>query len=93
MRWEPMGLMLLLPLLLGIYYCKAEHQKEDWPQHKPVCLAIKQAAQKGFVVEITKDTTDPNAATPEKGDKVEVHYTGTVRSSGQPTNSYLSRHD
>lgn len=25
----------------GVFYCSAEHQKEDWKKHKPICKAWK----------------------------------------------------
>lgn len=33
----------MCPRCQGIYYCNAEHQKDDWPKHKQVCKIIAQA--------------------------------------------------
>lgn len=36
----------------AVYYCSADHQKENWKAHKAACKMYKAAAASGFVKEI-----------------------------------------
>eukprot|EP01098_Paradermamoeba_levis_P012280 TRINITY_DN533_c0_g1_i1.p1 TRINITY_DN533_c0_g1~~TRINITY_DN533_c0_g1_i1.p1 ORF type:complete len:291 (+),score=72.59 TRINITY_DN533_c0_g1_i1:116-874(+) len=60
----------------GVYYCGKDHQRFHWKEHKPLCLKVKEALEKGSIKE-TLDAGDGKTF-PSKGHFVIVHYTGRL---------------
>ena len=61
----------------GIFFCNEVCMKQGWPQHKPICKLLKEAAKNGagFVKVITTPSQTPEKK-PTSGAKVTVQYKG-----------------
>eukprot|EP01128_Nolandella_sp_AFSM9_P011568 TRINITY_DN833_c0_g1_i1.p1 TRINITY_DN833_c0_g1~~TRINITY_DN833_c0_g1_i1.p1 ORF type:complete len:162 (+),score=40.55 TRINITY_DN833_c0_g1_i1:24-488(+) len=59
----------------AVTYCGAECQKADWSSHKSVCKNVKKGNAQGVYKVIQ---TEGEGEVPQKGNKVTVHYTGTL---------------
>jgi FKBP-type peptidyl-prolyl cis-trans isomerase len=58
-----------------VSYCSKDHQKQDWPDHKRLCLEAREALESGFIKKIIKAGDGPK---PQPGDTIIVHYTGSL---------------